>query len=395
MNHQEKLSAGFIIARRKAPYFDAALTGLIRCEVPDLHLKSDIVGMKPTMGVTDQGVLMYQREAIDEWSVDEIAAVLIHEIGHLLRAHAERCKSFGGHRAIYNIASDAEINDDIIQGGWKLPGEPITPSRLGAKDGLTAEEYYALVESKVTWVDCPCTCGSGSGNPFQGEPKIQGRTEVEIKIIRHRCAEAISKRPGTVPGGWVVWAKEQLTPPKIRWQEKLARATRHAVQSRPGATIHSWKRLSRRQAACGFGPGRPILPSYVQPRPEVSIAIDTSGSMSQKELAVALREAWGILRTVGASVTFVACDAVVHSLKNVRTVEDIVPLLKGGGGTDFRPVFAELQKSRKPPEVLIFATDGCGPAPATEPPWCKTIWLLIGEQLEHPCSWGEQIEVRT
>lgn len=389
MNYKEKLAVGFAIARKKAPYFDAALTGMVRVEVENLAASTGIAGIAPTMGVTDHGVLMYERGALEAWDVDEIAAVLIHEVGHLLRAHGKRRQAFGGHPVPWNMAGDAEINDDIAAGGWKLPGNCIYPKTFGARDGLTAEEYYHDAAKRVVFV----CCGSGSGNPFPNEPDHPGRTDGEIANMRHRVAEAIEreKSRGTVPGGWVVWAKEQLAPPKLRWQEKLARATRRAIAARPGGVTHTWARLSRRQAACGYGPGRPLIPALSQPTPDVAVVIDTSGSMGATELKMGLAEVAGVLRAVGSSVDFIAIDAAVHSFQKVRNVDDIVPLLKGGGGTDFRPAFAKLEESRRRPEVVIFVTDGCGPAPETPPKWCRTIWLLVGQYAKAPCAWGEHV----
>jgi predicted metal-dependent peptidase len=129
------------------------------------------------------------------------------------------------------------------------------------------------------------------------------------------------------------------------------------------------------------------------PVPRVAVAVDTSGSMGQRELTDALREAKGILTAVGANVEFLACDAEVHAARPVRTWRDCIPLLKGGGGTDFTPVFRELERRPHRPEVLVFITDGCGPAPESPPGWCKTIWLTVGPYQRKPAEWGEHIEM--
>lgn len=391
MNYRDKLAAGFVIARNRAPYFDAILTGMVRYEVKGLAASSGIVGLKPTMGVTADGILMYEREAIEAWTVEEIASALLHEVGHLLRNHAKRCKDFNANHDVFNLAGDAEINDDIVAAGWELPGNPFLPSSIGAPNGKTAEEYYGLIEPKVKWV---CCCGSGSGKAFPNEPHIGGRSDGEIEIMRHRCAEMISKYPGTIPYGWQVWAKQQLEPPKIRWQDRLARATRRVVANRPGGVTRSWKKLSRKQSACGYGPGRPIIPALSQPNPNIAIAVDTSGSMGPEEAKMVLREVSGILKSLhGSEIIFVAIDCSIHSLQQVKNMEEVYKLVKGGGGTDFRPVFEKFKKSSNPPEIVIFLTDGCGPAPETEPLWCKTIWVLVGGHKSKPCEWGEHILV--
>ena len=125
MTPREKLAAAFVKARLMAPYFDAMLTGLVREERPGLG-KS--LGFPfATFAVTHDGVLLWEPEAVERWSVEQTAAVLLHEIGHLLRKHYDRSLAVGidrtnfAERTMWNCAADAEINDDGIAGGWNLP----------------------------------------------------------------------------------------------------------------------------------------------------------------------------------------------------------------------------------------------------------------------------------
>ena len=52
-------------------------------------------------------------------------------------------------RIAANIAADAEINDDLLTEGVRLPDDAITPASIGQPDGLLAEEYYAALESQA------------------------------------------------------------------------------------------------------------------------------------------------------------------------------------------------------------------------------------------------------
>ena len=242
-------------------------------------------------------------------------------------------------------------------------------------------------------------CGSGAGRPLPDEPEAdgKGRTQAEIERVRRDVAEAIkadaAKGRGNMPGGWTRWAETQLAPPKIPWQTKLAKIARGAVEWAAGAVDYHYRAPSRRQAGVGFGPGRPVLPALFAPRPEVLCVVDTSGSMGKDELTAGLREIRGVLNRTSARVTFAAADAAVHEVKTVRTWQEILPLLKGGGGTDFRPAF-EMASARKPrPQVIIFVTDGDGACPAEAPMGIRTIWLLVGQHRRKPCEWGEQIEM--
>lgn len=56
---------------------------------------------------------------------------------------------------LFNVAGDAEINDDVLAAGWVFPGlgangkgEPISAKQFGGKDGDLAETYAELLDQK-------------------------------------------------------------------------------------------------------------------------------------------------------------------------------------------------------------------------------------------------------
>jgi predicted metal-dependent peptidase len=392
----EALAAARLWARRKWPYYAVALNTLLPREMRGLG----------TLGVSEQAVLLYDPETLAEWTTAQLGSVLVHEVLHLLRRHAARAKTQQAEPEPWNWACDAEINDDLIHAGADLPDGGITPTTLGQRDGLTAEEYYRGMQQQGKPQTMPKPgpgsgrCGGCAGNPLpeeadgqgQGEgkgkgkskgegeseaagegagdssqgagtggasspqqgqspqadkrPGIQGRSPAELERVRRATAEAIQaqaqKGQGTMPGGWARWADAQLEPPRVPWQAKLARVVRGAVAYRPGTVDYSYSRPSRRQSGLGYGPGVPVLPALVAPQPRVAVVVDTSGSMGQSELAGALAEVRGILRAVGGQVELCACDAAVHELRPITDWHQAAKLLKGGGGTNFCPAFDAL-----------------------------------------------------
>jgi len=432
---QEKLTVGRLICRERAPYITAALLGLVPIEMPGLG----------TMGVTKNGLLLWDPEVINKWEPEQVAAALFHEVWHVLRDHHDRCASIGGDGKTWNIAADAEINDDLRAGGWKLPEKigdsesgPVYPEGIGAEEGLTAEEYYRHLREQEGQGGGQCEgdegedgegdqpghgwCGSGAGRALPNEPdgsgdgngteeqggpqNAKGRSDEYMDRARRQVARQIvddaSNSRGTIPAGLQRWADAHFSPPKVRWQDKLARICRNAVAWKAGAVDYKYTRPSRRQYGLGCGIGFPVLPCMRQPIPQVMIAVDTSGSMGTNELNDALRETNGIMKATGAAVTFTACDAAIHGLKRIRHWSEAAQLLSGGGGTSFVPVFTDAIPLAKPrPDILIFFTDGCGDAPATPPPGIKVIWVLVGPYKRKPfctsgggeISWGEFIEV--
>jgi predicted metal-dependent peptidase len=129
-----ELQAARLRLVKERPYLASAAWALQPMQKPGLG----------TLAVDQWWRLYYDSAVMQRWSVEELSGVLYHEIAHLLRDHASRMKDFD--RFAANIAVDAEINDDLLAEGVKLPTDPVTPASIGQPDGLLAEEYYAALE---------------------------------------------------------------------------------------------------------------------------------------------------------------------------------------------------------------------------------------------------------
>ena len=90
-------------------------------------------------------------------------------------------------------------------------------------------------------------------------------------------------------------------------------------------------------------------------------------------------------------MTVIQCDA---EIQQVEMFDDMTPFpadyrwrAKGGGGTDFRPVFRYLDEHPEPePDLLIFITDGDGDYPERAPAY-PVMWLVTPDgKIDVP--WG-------
>ncbi len=124
---------------------------------------------------------------------------------------------------------------------------------------------------------------------------------------------------------------------------------------------------------------------------ELVIAIDTSGSCSRELVSRFLRETYSILSRQEnffrkMKVVFFQCDcwlqdtAIIESPESWMAYADKVKI-KGRGGTDFRPVFRQVEKLRsdgtlKKPKALLYFTDGDGVYP--DPTDYETVFVLAG-----------------
>jgi len=440
LTHRDKLAAARGLARKRMPYFSAALFALMPRPMDGM-----LQAVGAAMAVTSRGVMYYDPKVVEEeWDLEDIEFGLLHETGHMLRDHATRAEEYGYDPKLWNYAGDAAINDDLIAAGCKPLPSDITPDKIPhpktgkpMKAGLTEEAYYdALRQQKSkqqkngngqpqtqgnpggkTPRPGAGNCGGAAGNPIPGLPGDvlesqqgnDGRSAVDIDRVRKQVAGAIKEHvekhgAGSVPGGWKVWGDSQLAPPQIRWQDKVRRAVRAGVAKVRGQVNFHYERPSRRQWALGYGVGRPILPSMYAPLPRIGVFVDTSGSMGHEDLSIAMAEVSGVLKASGGEVVFGACDASVHGIKKVRDIKAACAALQGGGGTNFCPVFDELEAMNRGtrPHVVIFLTDGDGPAPAHPPQGVHVIWVLVGRHARVPytqggkkIAWGDQIVVPT
>lgn len=159
---RDRLAAARLLAARRAPYLAAALWALVPVERPGIA----------TMAVDAWWRLYYDPAAVEAWSVEEVAGVLVHEVTHLLRRHHARLGGFPPE--VGNLAADAEENDDLLRDGWVFPRThpvtvepivPITPSVLGLPPERLAEEYAAALLERT-----PPRGGAGGDGAGDEEP---------------------------------------------------------------------------------------------------------------------------------------------------------------------------------------------------------------------------------
>jgi predicted metal-dependent peptidase len=109
----------------------------------------------------------------------------------------------------------------------------------------------------------------------------------------------------------------------------------------------------------------------------VFVAIDTSGSVDDRQIRTLAGEVQGILR----AYPHIRCDlyyADAHAYGPYPlAAEGELPPPIGGGGTDFRPFFAAVEAERSAHEtcLCVYLTDGYGDFPA-EPPDLPVLWVV-------------------
>ena len=218
-------------------------------------------------------------------------------------------------------------------------------------------------------------------NPTPGnEPDTQTEHSWQIAALQ---SEMASKKRGSMPSG-AERMLNQIRNPSADWRAILQQFVREAAKS-----DYTWSSPSRRYLPLGL-----YLPSlHSQKLGTIAVAIDTSGSIGQAELNAFAAELQGIIEDAEPEkVVVLYADAAVQ---HVQTFEkgggDEFKLeLRGGGGTDFRPVFTYLEDYEIEPVCTVYLTDLLGVF--GEEPEHPVLWCVSGRIPEQP-PFGEAIEI--
>lgn len=373
-----------------------------------LALKLKLQEMDPallSLGVpmaTDGEHIYYDPSFVDAIPTDQLKTAIAHEIGHVMFLHAYR--KGNRNKRIWNMAGDHVINLLLKESRFT----PLTVNIQGKKvewwlcderfRGKTTEQVYEVLIKKEQRNNeqqqqnrnqkGKGKKGCGCGSVLEPKGKSSEQQNKARQAVKQMVAEAYmaAKMMGSMPAGLDRFIREMLSP-KVSWRDELAEFVTENTKE-----DYCWMRPNRRYLHKGI-----ILPSlYSETVGDVVVAIDTSASVSEKELQQALSELSSILQTVALKKVFVIyVDAAVARVEEY-TKEDlpIMPKPAGFGGTSFVPAFEWVQKNDVHPACLIYFTDGeCNWFP--EIPDYPVLWGVFqhGERFEKRVPFGRVINI--
>lgn len=294
----------------------------------------------------------------------------------------------------WNIAADAEINDDLLRDGVTLPPRPVSPKLLGLPSDRAAEFYYhRLVARPNLHVACGSGCtGVADGRLTDELSDVPGITDLEAALLRRQVADAIlahraTGSRGNGPGGWQRWAEAYLRP-QLDWRKLLAAQVRRGLAADAGRTDYSFGRPSRR------APTNVVLPTLRRPSPAVAIVIDTSASVDAAALSRAWTEVHGCLRALGVRRDLLTVFAADTTATRVKVGMARRVALTGGGGTDLRVGVSAAMDLRPRPRLVVVLTDGMTPWPDRPLHDATLLVVVIGPFSPWPPpSWATTIQI--
>lgn len=372
MSPKDKLVKAKVSLLISQPWF-----GQLSCYL-DLYETSKI----DSACINERGNLYFNPKFINSLSDRELKGLVCHEILHLAYQHPFRIQ----HRdhEIFNIAADLKVNDDLKNAGdLEAPKVGIIPehgswscsnAKIDNIEKKTTEQIYE--ELKKQSFKIPKFMLDLMGNSKKGVEEVDAKELPGLsREWQARVDAASSVEKGDIPAGLLRDLKA-LEYPELPWYQII----RQRLKAMSKAT--TWKKPNKRYLPWFF-PGTERRKGL-----SAAIAIDTSGSMSTEQLTKALSEVYGMAQSF-RSIKFyiITCDAAVWDvleLKNGNKEMLRHIKMKGGGGTDFRPVFKLIHKEyRNKIDCLVFFTDGYGDFPDKQP-FYPVYWVTDSRDVKFP-----------
>jgi len=292
-------------------------------------------------------------------------------------------------------------------------GEPVEFCYDPKFRGMTTEEVYDYLFKQY---GLPRNIGGlqglptgpGEGPPYPGEERggegvtvpvddVYGvpRNPEEARRFYRELEDRIVKgyNIARVPSGLERIIDEILTP-KLDWRTLLSRYMKYAIMG-SGREDYTWYPPDKKK----LGSLGLYLPGMYERVVRAAVAVDTSGSITEKEFIDFVSEVQGILNSFERyELLVVICDDHIETYNRALVDGEMVQYVperndyillrhrgqrippefwRQGFGTDYNPVFILIDRLRFRPDVLVYFTDlEVGPEcfPSVPPPY-QVIWV--------------------
>jgi predicted metal-dependent peptidase len=366
------ISASLLRLRMKSPFF-ATLA---------LFTRFQATQALPTAATDGQDIFVNQ-DFVRSLSSPQVDGLLLHEVLHAALLHVVR----RGQREplLWNIAADIVVNGMISQQScFELPQGGIRDPEL---EHLSVEEIYEILLPNTTYYsvceldllsqpppdasnngqDCNGTEGnsqskidSGSlGQAKQATLETHWRNAMQQAMVVARS----SNSQGNIPAG-MQRELGALTQAQLDWRSYL---WRYLVRTPTDFTGFDRRFIGRKL----------YLEALEGESVQVFVAIDTSGSVGNREMRLFLSEVQGILSAYPHLICeLYYADAEAYGPYSLKADSEI-PRPVGGGGTSFVPFFEKVSENQDwySSGVCVYLTDGHGTFPQ-QPPALPVLWVV-------------------
>ncbi len=324
---------------------------------------------------------------------DEKYGLLKHQLLHLALKHPF-VKDNYHHKPIFDMAADLVVNQYIHP--RFLTEESITldkyPKLRKLEKGKDVGFYYLKILELIENDDSESSNFPDENNnqlkqhqnwnSFSQTPRMDQRmmsSALDDALVQ-AAERTDEKLQGFLPGSLyrLIMDRLEKKAKQVDWRRML----RIFIGS--GRRTYIKNTIRRPSKRYGTSPG-----IKVKQRQKILIGLDTSGSVSPKELSTFFSEMSHIQRQ-GVEIMVAECDAELQRVYLLGTYPNFE--VKGGGGTDFTPVMEYANTSYQPDSIVYF-TDGYGLTP-TILPRSPILWLITEDGITSSDEYWEGLPGR-
>lgn len=278
----------------------------------------------------------YNPKFFMELSPEERVFLLLHETLHCAYLHMDRLKE-RTHRK-WNIACDHVINLQLIERGFSMPKDGYASSQYA---GMSSEEVYDLLPD-----DPQAPCDMDLQEP-EGDPGELAKDIQDILVRASVQSRVSGDAPGTIPGEIEIFLNKLLNP-KLPWNRILQKYLQSFAKN-----DYSFRKPNRR-----FFPKHHLPSLYSNNLMDIAIAVDTSGSVSDRDFLRFISETHSILRMMKPEkIHLIQFDTQIKSVDVIKNTNDLSKTtFTGRGGTYIDPVVKWANENK--PQLLLVFTDG-------------------------------------
>lgn len=416
----------FLIAERDTYYGYFLMSMAFRTNYAVSTIAGIRLGEYPPVFETNPLILL-------KYSLKEILYIFCHEIDHVVFNHpTEMVKSNPEGNPelfeLFNYAADASVNDMLnaeIKHGKKFMQAPkgvVTSKvirdkfRLSRVQPLESYQYYFdLIKHHANMLGepqqngiAPIPSGSAENNASPNNDAIPGGVATSNVITAagaagnindhawtfaaehdepasesaEAMAEAVKEllnevdsmmdgeARGLMPARFSTAVARANKPPALNWKAILKKYMGTIAADK----VKTRMRLNRRQ------PQRFDLSGTRESKTlKIVVAIDTSGSVSDKEIEQIFSEIFAIIARRSFELTVIECDEEIQRVYQLKSPKDLPDRVEGRGGTSFTPVIEYINDRRYFRDaLLIYFTDGYGEASIPRPLTYRNLWVVLG-----------------
>ena len=374
MDAQAKVSRAVTRLVVKHPFFGSICLSVV------VKPEDDI----PTM-CTDGKTILWSPDFVDTMDQEETVGVMAHEVLHIVFKHSLRRGSRDPE--LWNIACDFAINQILVDSEFTLPeGALIDPQY---KD-LTAEAIYDRLPQDAKEKYGNAVIGEvkdakkDDGNDMSQAEVKQMEADIDAKIMMAATgAKTVGKLPASIKD-----LIDEMERSQVDWRDVMRRfiggdqPDDYSFRKPQKKMYHMTGVISPSIEKIGAG--------------DVVVGIDTSGSVSRRELKFFLGEINAISEDIKPrSITVITCDAKIQTVRRYEQGEEIQKIeINGRGGTRVKPVFDYIEEHQLPVDNMVYLSDLEIFDYPEHPPHYPTLWVSSSMRSD-PAPWGDTTYLKT